>query len=83
MVEQDDDEAGLIRASIEGDHEAFSTLVRRYQRMIHSLTFRFTCSMSQAEDLAQEAFIQAYQQLDSFRGQSKFSSWLLKCSVGS
>jgi RNA polymerase sigma-70 factor (ECF subfamily) len=44
--------------------------------MIHALTFRMTGSLAEAEDLAQETFIAAFEQLDSFRGESRFSSWL-------
>jgi len=49
--------------------------------MIHSITFRMTGSMAEAEDLAQETFIRAYQQLDSYRGESKFSTWLGRIAV--
>ena len=49
--------------------------------MIHSLTFRMTGSLADAEDLAQEAFIRAYRQLDSYRGTAKFSSWLYRIAV--
>jgi len=49
--------------------------------MIHSLTYRMTGSLADAEDLAQETFIRAYQQLDSYRGTAKFSSWLYRIAV--
>ena len=80
-MEKQDDEPGWIRASQEGDPQAFEALVGRYQRMIHALTYRMTGSMSDAEDLAQETFIQAYRRLGSFRGESKFSSWLYRIGV--
>jgi RNA polymerase sigma-70 factor, ECF subfamily len=80
MVELEDEQE-CIAASRQGDHQAFELLVRRYQRMIHSLTFRMTGSMSDAEDLAQETFLQAFHKLDSFRGESKFSSWLCQIAV--
>jgi RNA polymerase sigma-70 factor (ECF subfamily) len=73
-----DDETGWIRKSQQGDPEAFEALIKRYQRMIHSLTFRMTGSVADSEDLAQETFIQAFQQLGSFREESKFSSWLYR-----
>jgi RNA polymerase sigma-70 factor (ECF subfamily) len=80
MVERDEEQA-WIALSRQGDPDAFENLVRRYQRMIHSLTFRMTGSLADAEDLAQDAFLQAYQQLGAFRGESKFSSWLYRIAV--
>lgn len=71
----------MIRASQKGDHKAFEVLIQRYQQMIHALTFRMTGGMSDAEDLAQETFIHAYQQLEKFRGEAKFSSWLYQIAV--
>ncbi len=67
--------------SRKGDHAAFEALVREYQRMVHSLTFRMTGSLADSEDLAQEAFLRAYEQLDSFRAESKFSTWLCRVAV--
>ena len=49
-----DDDQGWIEQSRRGDQEAFASLVRRYQRMIHSLTYRMTGSLAEAEDLAQD-----------------------------
>jgi len=76
-----DDEAEWITQSQQGDPEAFGQLVSRYQRMVRSLAFRMTGSVSEAEDLAQDAFVQAYRQLGSFRGEAKFSSWLYRLVV--
>ena len=49
--------------------------------MIHSLTFRMTGSPADAEDLAQETFIRAYEQIGGFRGTAKFSTWLYRIAV--
>jgi RNA polymerase sigma-70 factor (ECF subfamily) len=76
-----DDEAVWIRKSQQGDHAAFEALITCYQRMIHSLTFRMTGSLADAEDLAQETFIQAFRQLSGFRAESRFSSWLYRIAV--
>ena len=76
-----DDEQGEIRRSLQGDHEAFESLVRRYQRMIYSLTYRMTGTAADAEDLTQETFIRAHQQLATFRSDAKFSSWLYRIAV--
>lgn len=76
----DTDEA-LVLQSQRGDPAAFEALVRQYQQMIHALTFRMTGSPDDAEDLAQETFIRAYQQIGSFRSASKFSTWLYRIAV--
>jgi RNA polymerase sigma-70 factor (ECF subfamily) len=76
-----DEEKAWVLQSRNGDPAAFESLIRTHQRMIHSLTFRMTGSMADAEDLAQEAFIRAYRQLDSYRGTAKFSSWLYQIAV--
>jgi len=70
-----------IRRCRAGDALAFEELVRQYQRMIHALTYRMTGSQSDAEDLAQEVFIQAHRQLANFRGDAKFSSWLYRIGI--
>jgi RNA polymerase sigma-70 factor, ECF subfamily len=80
MGERHEDQS-WVEQSRRGDPEAFASLVRRYQRMIHALTYRMTGSLADAEDLAQETFIQAYRQLDGFRGEARFSSWLYRIAV--
>jgi len=64
-----------------GGQEAFENLVRENQRMIHSLCYRLTGSMEDAEDLAQETFVQAFQNLAEFRAEAKASSWLYRIAV--
>jgi RNA polymerase sigma-70 factor (ECF subfamily) len=75
------DEREWIRQSREGQAEAFALLIHEYQRMIHSLTYRMTGSLTEAEDLAQETFVRAWQHLDSFKGNSKFSTWLCRIAM--
>ena len=70
-----------VAQSRKGDHAAFAELIRAHQTMIHSLTFRMTGSVADCKDLAQETFIRAYQQLDSYQGSSKLSSWLYRIAV--
>lgn len=81
MVENSDEEQSWIARSREGDQQSFAALVQRYQKMIFALTYRMTGSAADAEDLTQESFIAAFQQLDSFRGESKFSSWLYRIAT--
>jgi RNA polymerase sigma-70 factor (ECF subfamily) len=70
-----------LEQSRKGDHTAFENLVRSYHAMIHSVTYRMTGSLADADDLSQETFIRAFQQLESFRGESKFSSWLCRVAM--
>ena len=76
-----DDEPSLIDASRRGDTTAFAALVARYQQMIHALTFRMCGSEADSADLAQDAFVLAWQRLDSFRGEARFSSWLYRIAM--
>jgi RNA polymerase sigma-70 factor (ECF subfamily) len=80
-MERRDEELGWIRKCREGDLSGFEELVRRYQQMIHALTYRMTGSQSDAEDLAQEIFIQAFRKRDRFRGDSQFSTWLYRIGI--
>ncbi len=70
------DENELIRRSKEGDTECFSQLVLKYERRIINYAFRMLRDQNDAEDAAQEAFLRAYRKLDSFNGDSAFSTWL-------
>lgn len=80
MVASDPDKE-RITASQAGDHATFEDLIRDHQRMIHALCYRMTGSAADAEDLAQETFIHAYQHLDGFRAEARFSSWLYRIAV--
>jgi RNA polymerase sigma-70 factor, ECF subfamily len=80
-MEPRDEEANWIGNIREGDLDAFEALVQRYQQMIHALAYRMTGSLSDAEDLAQETFLQAYRQLHTYRGDAKFSSWLYRIAL--
>jgi RNA polymerase sigma-70 factor (ECF subfamily) len=76
-----DDEKACILRSRAGDPEGFETLVRLHQRMIHSLAYRMTGSLADAEDLAQEVFIRAHGQFETYREEAKFSSWLYRIAL--
>lgn len=80
MVDSEAEKQRVLQ-SRNGDHAAFEALIRTYEQMIHSLTFRMTGSLADAKDLAQESFVRAYQQLDSYEGTSKFSSWLYRIAI--
>jgi RNA polymerase sigma-70 factor (ECF subfamily) len=74
-------DAALAKEAQHGDAAAFASLMRSHQRMIHALTYRMTGSLADAEDLAQETFLCAYERLGSYRGEAKFSTWLYRIAV--
>ena len=76
-----DQEIQWIERSLTGDTDAFGALVTQYQKMIHALAFRMTGSLEDAEDLAQETFLRAFQQLATFRREAKFSTWLCQIAM--
>ena len=80
MVATDEDKRRIVQ-SRNGDHGAFEALIREHQRMIHSLCYRMSGSLADAEDLTQETFIHAFQHLDGFRAEARFSSWLYRIAV--
>ncbi len=76
-----DHESKLIEESLSGNPESYAALVNEHQKMVRAVTFRMTGSLDDAEELAQEAFLRAYQQLASFSGGSKFSTWVCKIAI--
>lgn len=75
------DELNRIQNSLAGDTEAYAALVKENQKMVHTMAFRMTGSLADAEDLTQETFLRAFRQLGSFRAESKFSTWLCQIAV--
>ena len=71
----------LARKAAEGNMEAFEELYRRHNRRVYSLCLRMTQNTTEAEDLAQEAFIQLLRKIGSFRGDSAFTTWLHRLTV--
>lgn len=71
----------LVRSAQGGDIDAFDEIVRRYQSCLWSLLFKFCPHQSELEDMVQTAFIKAYQNLDKWRPNGKFKSWLLRLAV--
>ena len=77
-----DEESGWVKASIDGDRQAFERLYRAHCDRIHGLMWRLSGGQSAvAEDLVQEAFIRAWQKLDQFRGDARFGTWLHRLAV--
>jgi RNA polymerase sigma-70 factor (ECF subfamily) len=71
------DDAALVARAREGDHAAFTALVERHSAAVHRAALAAVGSSADAQDVAQEAFLLAYQRLRSFRGDASFKTWLL------
>src|ERR1041385_5308190 len=75
------DESALVAKARAGDAQAFTELVNRYERKIYRLAKHITQNDEDAEDVLQEAFLKAYEHLDSFHGNSKFYTWIVRIAV--
>jgi RNA polymerase sigma-70 factor (ECF subfamily) len=71
----------LIRRAQRGDAEAFASLFHAHKMRIYSLCLRMTNNTAEAEDLAQEAFLQVFRKLATFRAESAFSTWVHRIAV--
>mgnify|MGYP003884260529 CR=1 FL=1 len=74
-------EADAIRLAQEGNAEAFEFIYRMHSRRVYALCLRMVGNTAEAEDLAQEAFLQLFRKIQTFRGESAFSTWLHRLSV--
>ena len=75
------DELRYIAQAKQGDADAFSHLVTAYETSVYRLALRMCGNVHDAEEAAQEAFVSAWKGLPSFRGESKFSSWLYQLTT--
>lgn len=76
-----EDEASLIRAAQGGDGRAFAEIVHRYQRAVYRMAYGLTRNPSDADDLAQEAFLRAYRALGRFRVGEPLYPWLARITT--
>src|SRR5712672_4716590 len=74
-------EAEAIERARQGDAEAFQLLYGLHKRRVYSLCLRMTANTAEAEDLTQEAFLQLFRKIATFRGESAFSTWLHRMAV--
>jgi RNA polymerase sigma-70 factor, ECF subfamily len=74
-------ERQLLRRLRERDERAFKELVETHRDIVFNLTFRMLGNRAEAEDVAQEVFITVFKTIDSFREESKFSTWLYRVTV--
>ncbi len=75
------DELSLVQAAKAGDVGAFEELVRKYDRNVFRIAQHITQNREDAEDVVQDAFLKAYENLGQFQGQSKFYTWLVRIAV--
>ena len=75
------DDRRLIAECLQGDPAAFGELVRRYQDRLYNTVYRLVDNAEDAQDIVQDAFLSAYQALDSFKGDSLFFTWLYRIAV--
>jgi RNA polymerase sigma-70 factor (ECF subfamily) len=74
-------ESEAIERAKQGDGDAFETLYDLHKRRVYSLCLRMTANAAEAEDLTQEAFLQLFRKIGTFRGESAFSTWLHRMAV--
>jgi RNA polymerase sigma-70 factor (ECF subfamily) len=74
-------ETQLIARAQRGEEEAFAALFEAHKRRVYSLCLRMTGNTAEAEDLTQEAFLQLFRKISTFRGESAFSTWLHRLAV--
>jgi len=75
------EESALVRSARRGDLAAYDELVKRYQERIYATIYHMTSNHEDANDLAQDSFIKAFQALKSFKGGSSFYTWLYRIAV--
>ena len=75
------DEAQMIASIIAGDSHLFHELIRPYERRVYVMALSFLHNEADAEDAAQEAFLKAFRNLASFRGEARFGTWLVSITL--
>ncbi len=71
-------ENAMIRQAIAGNQAAYASLVRRYERMVYGLALQMVGNREDALEVTQDAFLKAFRFLASYRGESRFSTWLYR-----
>jgi RNA polymerase sigma factor, sigma-70 family len=77
----DQKEKRLIKKVKKGDHQAFADLVERYKNSVYSICLRMVGNREEAEDLSQETFIRAYNNISKFDSDRKFSTWIFRIAT--
>jgi len=76
QLEQDD--THLVKASQQGDQDAFASLMQKHQRRVFNMALRMLQDYAEASEITQEAFLAAWMGLPSFRGEARFATWLYR-----
>ena len=80
-VKRDTSERTLVQRAQEGDEQAFATLFETHKKRVYSVCLLMTKDVAEAEDLTQEAFLQVFRTIGTFRGDAAFSTWLYRIAV--
>jgi RNA polymerase sigma-70 factor (ECF subfamily) len=78
---RDDSQINLVKRAQAGDEQAFATLFQQHKNRVYSVCLLMTKDVAEAEDLTQEAFLQVFRTVGSFRGDAAFSTWLYRVAV--
>jgi DNA-directed RNA polymerase specialized sigma24 family protein len=78
---RDDSQINLVKRAQAGDEQAFATLFQQHKNRVYSVCLLMTKDVAEAEDLTQEAFLQVFRTVSSFRGDAAFSTWLYRVAV--
>jgi RNA polymerase sigma-70 factor, ECF subfamily len=81
LASEEETEAQFVARLVARDESAFNELVTTYERRVFALVFRMLGRRDEAEDLAQEVFVQVFKAIDQFRGESKLSTWIYRIAV--
>src|SRR5512134_2426810 len=81
MRESDGPDEELVRRYLEGDVQAFGTLVERHERRVYNLALRITGREEDARDATQDALLSALRKLKTFRGEDAFTTWMHRVTV--
>jgi RNA polymerase sigma-70 factor (ECF subfamily) len=79
--QRDDSEGTLIERARRGEERAFASLYELHKRRVYAVCMQMTKNVEDAEDLTQEAFLQVFRSVNSFRGDSAFSTWMYRIAV--
>jgi RNA polymerase sigma-70 factor (ECF subfamily) len=80
-TEEVDPDAALVAEFLAGDRAAFDALVRRHQAAVQRLVLRYVKTEADAKDIAQVAFVRAFEKLSEFRGEAAFRTWLFRIAI--
>jgi RNA polymerase sigma-70 factor (ECF subfamily) len=81
VSDDETEEARFVARLVARDESAFNELVIAYERRVFALVYRMIGRREEAEDLAQEVFVQVFKAIDQFRGDSKLSTWIFRIAV--